>query len=329
MINISDKNFTYIHLHSDLSNGVTNIDSITKYDQYIQKAKELGMKAMAFTEHGSVFSWKNKKQHIEEAGMKYIHGIEAYVTEDLTEKKRDNFHCILLAKNYDGFLEINKLSSKSFNRDDGHFYYAPRITYEELENTSDNIIITTACLGGILSKGEGLIKEHFMNFLAQNRHRCFLEIQHHNVKEQKEYNKYLYKLSQTINVPLVTGTDTHALNREHLDGRSMLQKAKNVRFSDEEAWDLAFKSYDELVDAYKLQDSLPMDIVVEAIENTNVIAGLVEEYQIDTSYKYPHLWENPLQTFRDKINNGIKWRGVNKYPNYQEYLDRIEYEWRN
>lgn len=326
MISISDRNFTYIHLHSDLSNGVTNIDSITKYDQYIQKAKELGMKAMAFTEHGSVFSWKNKKQHIEDAGMKYIHGIEAYVTEDLAEKKRDNFHCILLAKNYDGFLEINRLSSKSFNRDDGHFYYAPRITYEELENTSDNIIITTACLGGILSKGEGLIKEHFMNFLAQNRHRCFLEIQHHNVKEQKEYNKYLYKLSQTINVPLVTGTDTHALNREHLDGRSMLQKAKNVRFSDEESWDLTFKSYDELVDAYKLQDSLPMDVVIEAIENTNVIADLVEEYQIDTSYKYPHLWEKPLQTFREKINNGIKWRGVDKYPNYQEYLDRIEYE---
>lgn len=87
MENISDKNFTYIHCHTDLSNGITNIDSITKYDQYIQKAKELGMKAMAFTEHGSVFSWKNKKQHLEEAGLKYIHGIEAYITEDLKEKK--------------------------------------------------------------------------------------------------------------------------------------------------------------------------------------------------------------------------------------------------
>ena len=161
-------------------------------------------------------------------------------------------------------------------------------------------------MGGILSKGEGLIKEALYEFLAQNRHRCFLEIQHHNVKEQKEYNKYLYKLSQTINVPLVTGTDTHALNQEHLEGRSMFQKAKNVRFSDEESWDLTFKSYDELVDAYKIQDSLPMDVVIEAIENTNVIADFVEEYQIDTSYKYPHLWDNPLQTFRDKINEGSK-----------------------
>ena len=82
--------FTYIHLHSDSSNGVTNIDSITKYDDYIQRAKELGMKAMAFTEHGSVFSWVNKKSHIEAAGMKYIHGAEFYVTESLDEKIRDN-----------------------------------------------------------------------------------------------------------------------------------------------------------------------------------------------------------------------------------------------
>lgn len=326
MGNISDKNITYIHCHTDLSNGITNIDSITKYDQYIQRAKELGMKAMAFTEHGSVFSWKNKKQHLEEAGLKYIHGIEAYITEDLKEKKRDNYHCVLLAKNYDGFLELNRLSSKSFDRTDGHFYYAPRITYDELESTSDNIIISTACLGGILSRGNDVIKERFINFLAANRHRCFLEIQHHNVKEQKEYNQYLYKLSQTIHVPLVTGTDTHALNQEHLEGRSILQKAKNVYFSDEESWDLSFKSYDELVEAYKIQDSLPIEVVLKAIENTNVIADFVEEYQIDTSYKYPHLWDNPLQTFRDKINEGIKKRGVDKYPNYQEYLDRIEYE---
>ena len=105
------------------------------------------------------------------------------------------------------FLELNRLSSKSFDRTDGHFYYAPRITYDELESTSDNIIISTACLGGILSRGNDVIKERFINFLAANRHRCFLEIQHHNVKEQKEYNQYLYKLSQTIHVPLVTGTD--------------------------------------------------------------------------------------------------------------------------
>lgn len=315
-----------MHLHSELGNGVTNIDSVTKYDEYIKRAKELGMKAMAFTEHGNVFSWKNKKQHIEDAGMKYIHGIEAYVTESLNEKVRDNYHCVLLAKNYEGFLEINKLSSKSFNRNDGHYYYSPRITYDELENTSNNVIISTACLGGILSKGTDEIKDRFISFLSHNKHRCFLEIQHHAVADQIKYNQYLYELSKTIHVPLIAGTDTHALNKDHLEGRSILQKSKKVLFAGEEEWDLSFKTYDELIAAYEKQNSLPMDIVEQAIENTNVLADMVEEYTIDTSYKYPHLWEDPLGTFKGKIQQGIKRRGIENYPNYQEYLDRIEYE---
>lgn len=315
-----------MHLHSELSNGVTNIDSVTKYDEYIKRAKELGMKAMAFTEHGNVFSWKNKKQHIEDAGMKYIHGIEAYVTESSNEKVRDNYHCVLLAKNYEGFLEINKLSSKSFNRNDGHYYYSPRITYDELENTSNNVIISTACLGGILSKGTDEIKDRFISFLSHNKHRCFLEIQHHAVADQIKYNQYLYELSKTIHVPLIAGTDTHALNKDHLEGRSILQKSKKVLFAGEEEWDLSFKTYDELIAAYEKQNSLPMDIVEQAIENTNVLADMVEEYTIDTSYKYPHLWEDPLGTFKGKIQQGIKRRGIENYPNYQEYLGRIEYE---
>lgn len=118
--------YTLYHLHSDLSNGVTNIDSVTKYGEYIERAKECGMKAMAFTEHGSVFEWWHKKSAIEAAGMKYIHGIEAYLTLNIDEKIRDNYHCVLLAKNYDGFLELNSLVSKSFCRTDNHFYYVPR-----------------------------------------------------------------------------------------------------------------------------------------------------------------------------------------------------------
>lgn len=319
-------NFTYIHLHSDLSNGVTNIDSITKYDDYIQRAKELGMKAMAFTEHGSVFSWVNKKSHIEAAGMKYIHGAEFYVTESLDEKIRDNHHCCLYAKNYDGVLELNALSTISFNRKDGHFYYVPRITIDELIGTSENIIVSTACLGGVLHNGSAIVKDKFITFLATHKDRCFLEIQHHNDEEQKKYNQYLYELSKNIELPLIAGTDTHALNDEHMEGRKILQLSKNVRFADEDSWDLTFKSYDELILAYEKQKSLPMDVVKEAIENTNRLADMVEEFKLDKTYKYPHLWKDSEKTFQEKIQEGIKRRGVDKYPNYQEYLDRIEHE---
>ena len=321
-------NFTYIHLHSDFSNGVTNVDSITKYDEYISRAKECGMKAMAFTEHGSFFGWVNKKRHIESAGMKYIHGAEFYITETINEKIRDNYHCCLYAKNYDGVLELNQLSSISFNRDDNHFYYAPRITIDELLATSDNVLVSTACLGGILHNGTDAIKDKFITFLANNKHRCFLEIQHHNDVdgEQGRYNQYLYELSKKIGVPLIAGTDTHALNEEHLKGRKTLQKAKNVRFENEDSWDLTFKTYDELILEYQKQNVLPMNVVLDAIENTNRLADMVDEFELDETYKYPHLWEDSEATFAEKIKEGIKRRGVDKYPNYQEYLDRIEHE---
>ena len=286
------------------------------------------MKAMAFTEHGSFFGWVNKKRHIESAGMKYIHGAEFYITETINEKIRDNYHCCLYAKNYDGVLELNQLSSISFNRDDNHFYYAPRITIDELLATSDNVLVSTACLGGILHNGTDTIKDKFITFLANNKHRCFLEIQHHNDAdgEQGRYNQYLYELSKKIDVPLIAGTDTHALNEEHLKGRKTLQKAKNVRFENEDSWDLTFKTYDELILEYQKQNVLPMNVVLDAIENTNRLADMVDEFELDETYKYPHLWEDSEATFAEKIREGIKRRGVDKYPNYQEYLDRIEHE---
>ena len=313
-------------MHSDFSNGTTNIDSITNYKAYIDRAKELGMKAIGFSEHGNIFSFIHKKEYAEKNNIKFLHCIEAYITESLEEKVRDNYHCVLIAKNYDGVLELNQLVSESYNRNDGHFYYMPRILYDDLEKTSDNILISTACLGGILHKGNENIRNRFICFLQRNKHRCFLEIQHHIDNGQKEYNKYLYMLSKEIGVPLISGTDTHALNEEHLEGRSILQKSKNVFFADEESWDLTFKSYDELVSAYEKQNSLPIDVVKEAINNTNVLADMVEEFEIDRTYKYPHLWENPMKTFQDKIMEGIKKRGVDKYPNYQEYIDRIKHE---
>lgn len=320
------ENYVVYHLHSDLSNGVTNIDSVTKYNEYIDYAASLGMKAMAFSEHGSVMSWTFKKEKIEAKGMKYIHAEEFYVTESLKEKVRDNYHCVLIAKNYDGVRELNKLSSIAFNREDGHYYYTPRITFEELINTSDNIIICTGCLASILASDNALLKERFIMFLTQNKHRCFLEIQHHNVQAQKDYNLALWKLSEQTDIPLITGTDTHALNEEHMRGRSILQKSKNIYFDNEDGWDLSFKTYDELISAYEKQGVLPIDVVKEAINNTNVMADMVEEFELDKSYKYPKLVEDGEAYIREKIAEGIKEKGIDKYPNYNEYLKQIERE---
>lgn len=302
-------NYTVLHLHTELSNATTTIDSVTKYQDYIDRAKELGMKALAITEHGSVFRWYFKKLAIENAGMKYIHGAEVYVTETLDIRVRDNYHCVLLAKNYDGVKEINELISKSFNRDDNSFYFNPRITYSDLKNTSDNVIVSTACLGGILNWADTYMVKDFINWLAENKHRCYLEIQHHLVDEQIEYNKRLIELSKEYGIPLLATTDTHALNNTHLKGRSILQQSKKIHFDNEDGWDLTFKTYDELCRCFKLQ-GISEEIYLEAIENTNRIADSVEEFELERDFKYPKLYDNPQEVFKEKINRGYL---TNKY----------------
>lgn len=322
-----NKNYTILHLHSMLSNGVTNIDSVTRYDQYIDRAAELGMKAIAFSEHGSIFQWVKKKLHTEEMGMKYIHAQEFYLTQTLDEKIRDNYHCLLIAKNYDGVLELNKLSSKAFNRDDNSFYYVPRITIEDVKNTSDNIIVSTACLGGVLNKAPDDVRWDFYHWLCEHEDRCFLEIQPHLDPAQKSYNNTLWALSKQSGLRLLMCTDTHALNSTHVDGRRILQKAKNIHFDGEDKFHLEMMSYDELVQLCRMQDALPMDVYLDAIEMTNMVADMIEPFELDYSYKYPHLWGDDSEAvLRAKIADGIVWRGVDKLPNYQEYLDRIEYE---
>lgn len=298
------------HVHTQLS----LLDSCASYKDYIEAAKACGMKAFAFSEHGNIFEYYHKKLAIEAAGMKYIHAVEAYLTENKNPKERDNYHIWLGAKNYEGFLELNELISKSFNRanvhivgDEVNFYFNPRITFEELYATSDNIIVTTACIGGVFGKADKDLQWKFLReFLIPNKHRCFLEIQHHNVDSQKELNKWLWELSIETGIRLIAGTDTHALDERQVKGRDILMKSKGKNFADEEGWDLTFKTYEQLVDAYKLQDCLPEEVYLEAINNTNIMADMVEEYTLDTGIKYPHIYDNSLETFKKKINKAYK-----------------------
>lgn len=333
-----ERRYTVYHLHTDLSNGVTNIDSVTKYHHYIEQAKKEGMKAIAFSEHGSVFNWLKKKEACEAAGLKYIHGVEMYLTKDLTEKIRDNYHIGLYARNWEGVQEINKMVSKAFNRKDGHFYFVPRITFDELLQTSDNIIVTTACIGGVLygeykSKDEPTsIYSRFVDFLVANKHRCFLEIQHHLDPVQMAYNKQLKELSDKHGLRLIVGTDTHALDETHAEGRKILQLSKQIFFSSEDKWDITWKTYDELVEMLQQHISFGERIftdeeIEQALENTNVLADMVEEFGMNREYKYPKMSSDPKNELRRKIWDGIKAKGIDKYPNFNtEYVPAIQHE---
>ena len=328
--------YTPIHLHSDLSNQ-NMVEVVNNYKQYIDRAVEMGMKAIAFTEHGNILSWYNKKKYAESHGLKYIHGCEVYVTMTLEEKKRDNFHMILLAKNHEGFKELNKMVSTGFDRKGNNYYYNPRISWEDIKNTSDNIIITTACLGGVVwqlhkskktSADAGAMLEEVLEWFSQNKHRVFLEIQPHYHLEQIQYNKLLSVYSEKYGINLVAGADTHALNVEYDQARKVLQKSKKIKFTDEDSFDLSFHTYEKMFEMFKKQNIFTDEQIHKAMQMTNVIADMVEPWEIDYSKKYPQLYDNPMEVFRQKIAEGIKFRGIDKLPVEKKmiYADRIAHE---
>lgn len=319
---MGNKNYVVYHLHTEDS----LLDSCTNYKLYVDKAVELGQKAIAFSEHGNIYNWIEKKMYCDEHNIKYIHGIECYLTEALDEKIRDNYHTVLLAKNYDGVKEINNLIELSTRAD--HYYYKPRITFDEFFALSDNVIKISACLASPLNKMRDRVNKSIYDRLCRNYD--YFEIQPHiNSEEQKDYNKHLLKLSKKYNTPLIMGTDTHSLNAYKAECRSILQLSKRIEFSNEDTFDLTYKSYDELVKMCKEQNCFPIEVYLTAIENTNVMADSIENWTLDKKVKYPKSYDNEeyvlkqriFEMYKDKVRSGV-------ITNDKRYIDNIKEELR-
>ena len=272
--------YTCYHLHSDLS----LLDSCSKFSEYVDLAKQQGMKAIGTTEHGIPRSWVEKKITCDNAGIKLILGVEIYITMSLDENIRDNYHTVLLARNEDGIHELNELIELSTRPD--HFYYNNRITAEEFLSISPNIIKISACLASPLAR----LDPSDPMYLRLARHYDFLEVQHHNVPDQVAYNKRLMQLSRQLNKPLIAGTDTHSASEYKAKCREILMEYKEQHYPGEDGFDLVWKTEDELIEAFEKQGALPRSAFMEAIANTNVMADMVEDFKLDKSPKYPILY---------------------------------------
>lgn len=268
------------HLHSDYSLQ----DSCTDFKEYVDLVKADGGTAIASTEHGLPRGWVSKKIYCDEQGIKFVHGVEIYLTESPDEKVRDNYHTVLLAKNQAGVLELNRLVTKSSDKE--HFYYNNRLSFQEFLGISDNIVKTSACLAGPLNR----IDESNPWFEKLIRHYDYLEVQPHFHPEQIELNRKLAELSKRYGVPLIAGTDTHSSSKYKAECRSILLSAKKQSYGDEDSFDLSYKTVDELIAMFKRQDALTEEEYFAAIENTNVLADSCEAFSLDRSIKYPILY---------------------------------------
>ena len=299
-------NYIAYHVHSEDS----LLDSTTAFSDYIARAKELGQPAIASTEHGKPLQWVQKLMQCQAQGIKFIHGVEIYLTESHENKVRDNYHTVLLARNMEGLRELNRLVSLSCNRD--HFYYVNRLSFEEFLSISDNIISTSACLASPLNK---LPPDHPMYMKLAEKY-TFLEVQPHAHPEQVEFNRRLAAIAKEIGTPLIAGTDAHSLNKYKAECRAILLAAKHKSYGDEDSFDLTYKTYDELVQSFSLQGALDEADYMAAIENTNLLNEMCEELTLDTSIKYPILYgsqEEDEQKFEDscwesleaKLSSGV------------------------
>lgn len=294
------------HCHTEYS----LLDSCTKYTDYVKLAVENEQKALSISEHGKPLNWTEKWAACKQAGIRYIHSVEIYLTESLNEKKRDNYHTVLMARNMEGVLELNKLIKLSCDKE--HFYYTNRITFDEFLGISGNIISTSACLASPLNK----LPDDHPRYMELARKYDFLEVQAHNHPDQIAFNKRLLKLSQEIGTPLIAGTDTHSSSKYKAECRAVLLDAKHKSYGNEDAFDLSYKTYDELVEMFRVQDALPESEYMQAIENTNLLYDMTEDIELDTSIKYPILYgsreadsqmfiDTVERKFQEKLDKGI------------------------
>lgn len=288
------------HCHTELS----LLDSCTKYQDYVDLAVKNGSKALSISEHGKPLNWTEKWNACKQAGLRYIHSVEIYLTESLDEKVRDNYHTVLMAKNMDGLRELNSLVSLSCDKD--HFYYTNRLTFDEFLQISNNIISTSACLASPLNK----LPDTHPRYMELAKKYDFLEVQAHNHPEQIEFNKRLAKIAKELGKPLIAGTDTHSSSKYKAECRAVLLAAKHKSYGDEDAFDLTYKTYDELVDMFKAQGALSEDEYMAAIENTNLLYDMTEDIELDTSIKYPILY-GTRQADSDKFTETV-WRKLDE-----------------
>lgn len=219
--------FIHLHCHTEYS----LLDGLNKIPDLIQRAKDLGMDALAITDHGSMYGVIKFFLEARDAGIKPIIGVEAYqAARSRLDKQpgidKDQYHLLLLAKNNTGYKNLLKLITRAHLEG---FYYKPRIDMEILRLYSEGLIGLSGCINGEVphllltdqyEKAEKRARE-FLEIFGEGNY--FLELQKHpKIEEQDKLNDRLVTLSRKLGIPLVATNDVHYLTKEDAEAQEIL-----------------------------------------------------------------------------------------------------------
>ncbi len=286
--------YEWVSLHQHT--GYSLLDSSAKIPELISRAKELGMKSIAITDHGVMYGCVDFYKEAKEQGIKPIIGCEVYVAGKSmhikqNDKENENYHLVLLVKNEIGYQNLMKIVSKASVEG---FYYKPRTDHDYLREHSEGLISLSACLGGeiqsyILKDNLKKAREIALLYKEIFKDGFYLELQYHGMEEQEKVNEELIKMSKELDIPLVATNDVHYIKKEDYKSHDVLlciqtgkvvEDENRMRYPSDEFY---LKSPEEM---YKIFSRVP-----EALENTVKIA---EQCDFDYEFHKSKLPKFPL-----------------------------------
>lgn len=323
------KRYENYHKHCHESN-ITTLDCVVKNTDYISRSLELGCKNYFTTQHGWTGKYLEAYDLCKKNNLKMIYAAELYMVKDRKEKDNSNYHIVIVAKNQDGFYELNEIMSESNKTG---FYYKPRIDIELIKRLNpNNFIVTSACVGGILRPGNDM-KVMFETIYGHFNKNFYLEVQNHQYDIQTSHNKNMLLLKQHYGLKLIHANDSHYIYPEQSKDRLNFLKGKGMNYGDEDSFILDFPDYDTIVERYKKQGILSDWQIEEALQNT-LIFDECENLYFDKEIKMPTIYPGYTQEEKDKeLAKHICSKWDNEKVNvdksrWEEYKKGIAYEYK-
>jgi DNA polymerase-3 subunit alpha len=297
--------FTHLHLHSQYS----LLDGAIRLPDLFKRVKQFGMDTVALTDHGNMYGMIDFYKRAKAEGVKPIFGCETYVsaTDRFDRTERKNYHLILLAKNEEGYRNLQYLNSMAFIEG---FYYHPRVDKKLLKERSGGLFALSACLGGevaqvLMKNGYEEAKKSALEYASLFEEGAFhLEIQPNGLPEQDQVNDAWRRLSRETGIPLIATGDCHYVERTDARAHEILMCIQQGKTIHDE------KRLQHKTDAYYIKAPEEFNAAFhdlpEALENTVKIAKACNvELDLGQTYlpKYgvPREYGDDLDSYCRKI----------------------------